>query len=149
MTKWSWFPCRHNPWLMRWQPHSSLASYPVSCGELWPSSALPGPIFLISLPSSYSHSQMLTSRSYNSLPPSRARTILIITIKHLTTQIYNISNTNFKKLIIHINDQLIEYAKAQQFNRDFKFLRLSLAKSVQTMFNVSIDKNVNPINPMN
>ena len=142
MTKWSWFPCRHNHWLMRWQHHSSLASYPVSCGELWPSSALlwshlPHLITIIILPFPD------VNIAFLQLPPT-------IQSSHNThhnhktfdnTNInFNISNTNFDwvlgKLIIHPHDQLIEYAKAQQFDRDFKFLRLSLAKSVQTTFQI-------------
>ena len=117
MTKWSWFPCRHNHWLMRWQHHSSLASYPVSCGEPCPSSALlwshlPHLITIIILPFPD------VNIAFLQLPPT-------IQSSHNThhnhktfdnTNInFNISNTNFDwvlgKLIIHPNDQLIAYAK--------------------------------------
>ena len=109
MTKWSWFPCRHNHRLMRWQPHSSQASYRVFCGELHRSPLVLGSIFLFSLPSSQHCSIILPFPDVNIVPttPShhleRAAQTIHNTHNHKTfdnTNInFNISNTNFSWVI--------------------------------------------------
>ena len=109
MTKWSWFPCRHNHRLMRWQPHSSQASYRVFCGELHRSPLVLGSIFLFSLPSSQQCSIILPFPDVNIVPttPShhleRAAQTIHNTHNHKTfdnTNInFNISNTNFSWVI--------------------------------------------------